>query len=76
MTDAHPPSSPSPEPIDFSRPPECRMNVAFLCNPNDEDPNLRGHHTSELFSDELDDIEKRASAKGCNGLLTIFVLIT
>ena len=34
---------------------ECRLTLAFLCNPNDEDTSLRGNHTSELFSDVLDD---------------------
>jgi len=64
--DAHPPPSPSLESVDFQmhEPTESRMRIAFLCNPNQEDSNVRGHHTSELFSDELDAVEKRASTEG------------
>jgi hypothetical protein len=63
MTDTHPSPAPS---VDSCRPPESRMNFAFLCNPNKEDSRLRGHHTSEFFSNELDDTEKRTLAEGCN----------
>jgi len=64
--DAHPPSSLSLESVDFQMhgPMEDRMRIAFLCNPNDEDSNVRGHHMSELFSDELDAIEKRTLTEG------------
>lgn len=77
MTDVHPPPSPSPESIDsqMHEPPERRVSIAFLCNPNDEDDNVRGHHTSELFNNEMDDVEKRALAEGCNSGWT-FVMLT
>ena len=61
MTDAHLPSSPSPDSIEpqIHQPAERRLTLAFLCNPNDEDTSLRGNHTSELFSDVLDSVHKR-----------------
>jgi hypothetical protein len=40
------------------------MNIAFLCNPENEDENLRGSHTSQFFSNDLDDVEKSALAEG------------
>lgn len=77
MTDVHPPPSPNPESIDsqMHEPPERRVGIAFLCNPNDEDDNVRGHHTSELFNNEMDDVEKRALAEGCNSGWTFVMLI-
>jgi len=42
------------------------MNISNLCNPNDEDPNLRGHHISEFFSKELEIFEKRTLDKECD----------
>ena len=63
--DVHPPPSPSQESVDFHEPTEDQMQIAFLCNPNDEDSNVRGHHhMSELFSDELDAVEKRTLTEG------------
>ena len=65
MTDAHS----SPESMESETPTliETRMNIAYLCNPNQEDSNVRGHHTSQLFSDELDEVEKRTVGEGCHG---------
>ena len=59
-TDTHPLPSPLLESINSTRDGEDIMDIAFLCNPNDEDENLRGHHQSELSSNELDDVEKRS----------------
>ena len=66
--DMHPPPSPSLESVNFQmhepmEDGEDGTHIAFLCNPNDEDSNIRGHHTSELFSDERDAIEKRTLTK-------------
>jgi hypothetical protein len=70
-----PPPSPTLESVDSSRPLKQRMNIAFLCNPGDEDQNLRGHHMSQLFSDELDVVEKRALAEGSSSERTLISLI-
>ena len=61
MMDEHPPSSPSPDPIEpqIQQPQERKFTLAFLCNPSDEDTSLPGNHTSELFSDMLDSVHKR-----------------
>lgn len=61
MTETYPPS-------------ECKMNLAFLCNPNVEDSNMRGHHVSQLFSSELDDIEKHTLDSGCDSKCTVTTL--
>ena len=60
---------------DSCRPPEGRISFAFLCNPDDEDSNLWGHHMSGLFSNELDNAEKRALAEGCNCEWMLIILI-
>jgi hypothetical protein len=39
------------------------MNIAFLCNPNDEDPDLRQPRVSELFGDNLSPVQKRSWVK-------------
>jgi hypothetical protein len=46
-------------------PPDRRMGLAFLCNPTDEHCNVRGHHMSELFSEDVDAVQKIASVQGC-----------
>lgn len=51
------------------------MSFAFLCNPDNEDSNLRGHHMSGLFGEELDNAEKRALAEGCNCEWMLITLI-
>lgn len=77
--DTAPPRTPSPESIDSCKQPEVdpepRMNIASLCNPNNEDDNLRGHHTSEFFSNDLEDFEKRTFAAECNSKWTFITLI-
>jgi len=76
MTYTHPPPSPSPEFINSCELPEPRMNITNLCNPNNEDDNLRRHHTSELFSDELEDIQKRTLAEECDSKWMLITLMT
>ena len=75
MTEAYPPPLSTLESIDSSTPQEQRMNIAFLCNPSDENGNLRSHHISEIFSNELDDVEKRTLTKECNCEWTLIVYI-
>ena len=67
--------SPTVEIVDSSRPLKERMDIAFLCNPVNEDENLRGRHTSQIFSDDLDDVEKRALAEGSTSKWTLISLI-
>ena len=43
-------------------PTEHRLNISFLCNPNDEEPNLRQSSISELFGDNLSSVQKRSWA--------------
>jgi hypothetical protein len=76
MTEAYPPPLSTLESIDTSRPQEQRMNIAFLCNPSDEHPNLRSHHISQISSNDLDDVERRTLAKECNCEWTLIMLIT
>lgn len=51
------------------------MNIADLCNSNNEDSNLRRYHTLEFFSDELEDFEKCTLAKGCDSEWMLITLI-
>jgi len=52
-----PPSSPSTtEPTPDPKP--GRMNIASLCNPMDEVPDIRQLQASSLFDNDLDDIHK------------------
>jgi hypothetical protein len=51
------------------------MNITFLCNPNNEDGKVRAHHMSEFFSDELDDVEKRALPERYKSKSTLIMLI-
>lgn len=44
-------------------PTEPKMNIAFLCNPQDEDPDLRQESVSELFGSDLTSVHKRSWAK-------------
>ena len=46
------------------------MDVSFLCNPDNEDGNIRGYHTLEL-----DDVEMRTLAEECNCEQMLIMLI-
>ena len=48
------------------------MTFTSLCNPNEEDNELRGYHSS-IFS--LDDVEMPALAEGCNCEQNLIMLI-
>lgn len=40
-----------------------KLNISFLCNPNDEEPVLRQPRVSQLFDKDLNSVRKRSWAK-------------
>jgi hypothetical protein len=40
-----------------------RMNISFLCNPNDEEPGLRQQSVPALIGDNLGSVQNRSWAK-------------
>jgi len=44
-------------------PTEPRINISFLCNPNDEELELHQPSISELFGDNLSSVQKQSWAK-------------
>lgn len=69
--DTHRPSRDTPNISDISfdeddqtpNPTEGRINISFLCNPNDEELDLRQPSTSQLFGNDFSSVQKRSWAK-------------
>ena len=51
--------------MDDQSQPTTKHAISFLCNPNDEDVELRQPSLSELVDDNLDSVQKRSWAKDC-----------
>jgi hypothetical protein len=72
MPDAQQPPREPPSPLPpstskpTSKPNQRSLDIASLCNPMVEIPEIRQHQTSSLFDENLDAVHKPSSIKDCS----------